>query len=273
MKYWGYTILVIHTLLIRGIKGCSKFVCKYNIYNNNTLKERTSASCSERRIEREGRDIEFSYILNECEVNERCNISLGSTPSNCYREPERPSSLLPGEACIHNTDCYSPGSCLNGLCRGLQKGENCSFDQECDLLLFCDGGFCHLLGEVGTQCHIYKKCKEYLVCNMNICTIPGSLPNEQLSTSPLACNTYYNMLFTSDSKYHCVDAPTLKHKIQGSTLTPPTCQQMGGQCSYSLTHEKTTQIFTQPCRCGLNKEGNSYCPLGRGDMKEQVKLV
>lgn len=83
------------------------------------------------------------------------------------------TNRLPGAKCLYSSQCYSD-SCINSACKGLESGETCSINENCDIGLYCgstgDVSICSSLKDVGQECGDYWACQYGYGCNDGICT-------------------------------------------------------------------------------------------------------
>ena len=90
-------------------------------------------------------------------------------------------------------------------------------------------------------------------CNNRICTKYYSLPVESESEADRFCSSGY---IKNDK---CMKVPKIKNK-----KLPYRCFRNTtyiDKCEYT---ENDGNTFKLDCECGINKDGASFCPLGKG---------
>ena len=231
--------------------------------------------CSQKNI------IDGLFHINPCKSSTSiCPLTFGD--GNDYCEAKNSSfSLLPGEYCTLSGECWS-GECLKNVCTSKAgPNEHCHSDNDCDIGFFCyfpdplstENSKCYpLLDQYSSQvCGITSydmKCKPNLVCTNSKCVKPFSIPINSESSSPLACESFFNHWDPNINKSIC----TLGNNLVGisNNNTPSLCIKAKG-CSYNLNYSsKIINLPTIPCGISYNQEGKTYCSPGRGDLIEDL---
>ena len=88
-------------------------------------------------------------------------------------------------------------------------------------------------------------CKSNEVCNGNECKILGQLAIGEKAIVPSACKTYYI------SNSECSAGPKFVNRTKNNT------------CLYRINE---TSTFEELPICDMDNTGNSFCPLGKGNI-------
>lgn len=274
---------------------CPKYSC------NNSL---SICLLGNNNFSEEGNDINISLNSEICSVNENCILSSKMNSNyltlddilqimtqekilgTCSIYSYWPSIRYPGEDCNIDSDCISNINCVNGKCKGFDKGHNCTKTYECNIGLFCeqDEKICTEQKEKGIPCKETWDCKNTLGCYRGRCIElgilkPGVINNKETSPFPdndrrdLLCNTG-EMDWESG---YCVETKYNDNWLKMNNKE----EDANGfvECDYDedCLYDNGRRTFTKKCGCGFNKEGQGYCPLPnniRSDKwKERVKNI
>jgi hypothetical protein len=200
-------------------------------------------------------------IKKICDAGNKCDLSFETNKEDtCVAVG---GNLYPGERCTSNSQCMS-GKCdtCRNTCNGNFANEPCASNDECDVGLYCDlSSKCKPWKEISEECGDGVECASYLVCNNKKCVLPGSLQIGDSASNPFACNTLY--IGEVGMKSVCTNGPT--------RMSEESCP---GTCYYKLVlPSQTPTTISEPCKCGMDDSGDSYCPLGIGDYKEKISIV
>ena len=217
--------------------------------------------------------IKPAYIGGSCSKSSDC-LSKNCVEGKCARIKESCDSTVEcpfGEFCNAKTwkikypgeQCTSIGWCIDGLCSGKQKEENCTNHTDCVKGYFCNGLYCERQKGENNFCLDQYECLNYLGCHENTCQPYFSLsngtqlnetnPDKRLcemnrideTTNQCAERKYYGVNYDKD-----LDDGFLKCEI-------------GYNCNYTTGyyHDKREEIEVEPCQCGYSSQGQSYCPI------------
>jgi hypothetical protein len=179
-------------------------------------------------------------------------------------------SLAPGENCTYPGSCYS-GTCTNGVCVGSPNGEECAYDIECDIGMACNAGVCSSVATVGSACDFVNlKCDPRLICNMGVCVAQGSVDIGKAADNALACKSMYIAPQAATSANTvCTAGPKLENKQASNTVLSP-CPN-DSVCRYTTSlSDNSVYVEAGQCQCGRGPTQNLYCPLGKGDLANDV---
>jgi hypothetical protein len=136
------------------------------------------------------------------------------------------------------------------VCKGNQKGDECTNTNQCDRGLYCDEGRCKETGEgcnaKGEGCSVNQIC----IKATKECVKLASIENDKPAPVPAACKSYYQ-----NEEGKCTEGPKLKD------LHKHDCPKEG-TCQYSVG-DKTIETS---CSCAKDNTGKRYCPPGKGDI-------
>ncbi len=171
---------------------------------------------------------------------------------------------MPGNKCLNNFDCTSR-DCFNGICKGVEKNGYCDEHRDCDVGLRCrkDKNICDLqivAGENG--CLSDFDCSNSAGCMSGACVTYTyiklsyfSLGKNKTTTSDVFCKSVFMMngvclngprVTNKDLPYHCIINSTYTEK-----------------CIYNFAGSE----FKFDCQCGVNSDGDAFCPLPSGEIK------
>ncbi|CAG9321788.1 unnamed protein product [Blepharisma stoltei] len=217
----------------------------------------------------------FTYYSRSCDNSEYyCDASTVSDTHYGYcvhvNDTHIPHTFLPGEDCHFDDDCFEENSCIDGKCKGLEKNENCTYHEECDVGLYCNET-CKsqiALGRVGCfndyQCSNTGGCvvNSLTDSSLNVCVPYFTMRNY---TVDLGCSDSGGINLICDSGFCLNNAgKSMCYPIPTSSASIPVECSSNSQCvSQAFGNDKL--VFTQQCTCGYNSNGQSYCPLFLGD--------
>ena len=290
-----YILIFLHPYIIRVNTQNKQPIC--DIYSckgteneneesdyNHRVKYNVPTYCSQRTKIRtpNSTSTPFNYTLTPCNNNSQCIISLTTDRSTCTEEPAPPNSKYPGERCTSSLSCIW-GTCTDHICISGNIYTPCTADVECNVGLYCHNntGTCMGWKLVNQYCDIYTKCASYLICDLNLCCVVGGKNVGEIAYSPLACATLYtspvDAAYTytyivggyGHITYYCANGPYLI----GYNATVPLPCPYSGLCEYNLTMGARSTVVYRDCQCGITQKGESYCPLGMGDMAQEINDV
>jgi len=203
-----------------------------------------------------------------------CAFSGANQKSYCYKEKTAFDYYSnPGESCAEADDCIT-GVCDFGICRGNEAGAQCFQDPDCDMGLFCNTKErkCENYRQIGETCDILNhKCVNWAACFNNKCVELLSLPvgeaitGENISGSNPALCSALTLFRNSKNELVCAEG----YKLSG----PIERHSVNDTCKYTLNAEDGVKIVEFEPQCGLSKSGAFYCPLGYGDLQEQLSQL
>lgn len=191
-----------------------------------------------------GEDKEFCPIRNPPLLDEEITCVPKETVAMLY----------PGEYCEKSGECLS-NNCVGNKCKGDAEEEKCTKDATCNAGLYCNGTHCVKTALPGASCLEGVRCDPRSICYNGNCTLFASLANNDASSIPALCKSYY----VRNGK--CAPGPKLAKEFN------KTCT--GETCNYDIEGEK--EPLEGPCVCGRSTQINGYCQPGKGDVSlEQV---
>jgi len=216
------------------------------------------------------------FNLKTCPYSYNCDISPLETneyPATCKKNSPLSNIIiqyskikaqnikkLPGAFCNDNFDCLSD-NCDQNKCVGLPPYSPCESHADCNISLKCDPyrKYCN------HQIYVNEEgCLEDFDCINNAGCINGT------------CIAYQSLEdgIKSPSDYFCKSG----HRYRGICLggikiynkrLPYPCninEVENEKCEYFDGNNK----FYINCDCGINSEGQGYCPLGKGDTEYKI---
>jgi hypothetical protein len=195
-----------------------------------------------------------------------CDFKINQPSSNCAEKFVSLYSLTPGDPCDTDEMCISK-KCNLGHCVGMQAGEMCATDNDCNPGLYCSQRLkCEALQTQGKKCGpVDGPCMNELACTLGSCISIGSLADESPSDNMLACKSLFTMV-DKNGVMKCHSQP----KSTTGSSSPTECT-LGSMCTYKF--DSGTETLTIPCKCGANKDGKSYCHQGVGNMAGDLTKV
>lgn len=179
--------------------------------------------------------------LTKCNDNHICDISYEK--SNIGICKSKTSYALPGEYCEDKSQCLYDNNCTDHICEGRKINNSCQVHGQCNVELYCYNGACRMPTK---HCDMNGiMCKSNEVCNGNECKILGQIQTGEKAVVPSACKTYYI------SNNECSVGPKLVGKTKNNT------------CLYRINE---TNTFEELPICNMDNTGNSFCPLGKGNI-------
>lgn len=142
-------------------------------------------------------------LIKSCGEFEVCNFnSIYNGFCEPYYDVKKMITLLPGDECPSQFYEYSehrcafgPKTCIDGVCQGYKKGDNCTTTPDCNPGLYCASGKCETLKKPGEECSVSVECERGSRCvisSNNIqpgkCVQYGSLENDQQALDSLLTN-------------------------------------------------------------------------------------
>jgi len=251
-------------ILIQGTP-CPIYQCALNPLNPSDIKDINNKICASHTL----RNLQEYVDLEECNSEDHscahgAKLPLGKT-TTCQAIPDYKHKQLPGIECSIDSECLS-GPCLNGICRGADKGGKCEVDHDCDIDTFCDkqAKRCQYLSHENQHCDENKPCYSWAVCLSNQCVIKFSkLVGESVpdhDKNHLACETAYTK--ADEQGIKC----TLGPKLQGAVHR----NWKNLTCKYYAGNDVQPDAATIPV-CGYSNVGSFYCPLGIGDLYDRMQ--
>ncbi|CAG9335540.1 unnamed protein product [Blepharisma stoltei] len=235
----------------------------------STYKCNTGYTKGECITESTGEDASIAYDQTLCYPEYVCTPSGSST--NCTLR--QPSVNYPGEFCSTNSQCTS-GSCDQAtfVCKGLSVGQQCVNPYDCGPGMYCDSvkKVCTNQVKSGSACSQNNdyQCANGLICINLVCTslfsvatgnqVDNDFVNDDTGFST-ACTSGYAVYDEDNQFYTCTKAPHSENAL------PMKCTP-GSKCVSSDLHSKN-------CTCGINQNGDSYCPLFEGDSYVQSMIT
>ncbi|EGC37599.1 hypothetical protein DICPUDRAFT_76788 [Dictyostelium purpureum] len=89
--------------------------------------------------------------LETCSHVQQCRPGLSCVNHGQFRVCKAAHFLGAGEKCTENLECYGSLKCTKGLCK-LNKGANCTMDEECGHHGYCKGIACQTRLQPGSDC-------------------------------------------------------------------------------------------------------------------------
>lgn len=206
-----------------------------------------------------------TYNLQLCTGNKVCVAGMFANKGYCYDPNPAESGGLPGDPCTVNDDCQGAyTTCENQICKGGVTGASCDDQDDCDVGYACQNvptnAVCQKMIAVGGACGDYMTnnlCVNGAVCNNGICVEYFSQPNGAIvdtASAPSVCMSgYWEVAQERTDKSICRPAP------RSPNLPMPIKCDIGTNC-YS-----SDGLYSLPCACGFNSNGQGYCPIFPGD--------
>lgn len=157
------------------------------------------------------------------------------------------TSLLDNDECESSTNCEGGLACKDGKCRGVENGERCDSDLDCQVLSFCNMTVreCAVLpggdGAPGSSCLVDSQCR-YGSCVDNSCVAYASAQEGDKCTVTRDCGA--NLFCDFFSNFTC-------RSYEASSMAP--CNPLNiSSCERSY----------ESCQCN-HKSGESVCVTRR----------
>ena len=169
---------------------------------------------------------------------------------------------LPGAYCSTNVDCLSD-LCVDKACVGAQPFAACESHADCNIGLKCDfhKKYCnHQLYLNETGCFEDYDCLNSAGCIEGKCIPYHSLNDGETSPSDLFCKSghkYKGICLSSVKVYN----KRLPYRCEITEANTEKCEYYDGVNKFFLN-----------CACGINSNGQGYCPLCKGDLEYKVYL-
>ena len=192
-------------------------------------------------------DTKTILYLKKCPKDKYCHYKF-PLKSNVESCSDKSLKQYTGNYCDSKTECLY-GTCKDSVCK--TDNNICEIDFECNPGYYCRENKCEELINRTHSCDSLNPCKVNLVCANGQCVKYGSIENKHNSTAPAACKSFY----TIGGK--CQKGPELNNPNNGNK-----CPK-SGVCSYTLGNNNNHQ---EPCKCGVNDKGLSYCSPGIGGL-------
>lgn len=203
--------------------------------------------------------LEGNYYVGDCKSG-NCSPAFGSSNSTCSLETDlRVLTSYPGTKCNSSLECFSQ-FCDQGVCKGLEKGQQCASNYDCGPGLFCNStNKCSEQYE--SSCSDDYSCKNNAGCNLNKCAKYFSLQQGELLSKCPGSNR--NLLCISGTCATLNGQAICIEPLTNLVDYPYSCL-LGSPCS-STSDPRTGLTQQSECICGLSKSGTPFCELFGGD--------
>jgi len=219
---------VLTLIMMFAVMVMSRRCPKYQCANNTDNKTDNTGICAVWT--------DSGMIINPCMDGYICELSTTNI-SSCKKINDT-SNRYPGEYCNEHAQC-DPSKCEKNVCVGSKVNGTCNHNRDCDVELYCSGGKCKE-PEPTKVCSLKDKipCKSNEVCNRGKCIPQGSLGNDEVADTPIACKSQY---LSKDKK--CAKVPTYKDKGENF-------------CTYSISGAFP---YNDSKACTKDEKGTSHC--------------
>jgi hypothetical protein len=213
-------------------------------------------------------DLGKCYYPNEYCPNEVLDRKGFSTCQDRHASSEfEINAGLDKEKCKVDSDCKSRNCTKDLICKGKEKDETCTSNNECKIGLYCkNNSSCQEQEKEAEKCVMDADCKNNAGClgeeGKKICVKYYSLPDE---TKVLDAN---GRRFCKSN--FSVNGICVKHR----RVSEDSCigKQIKCQYNYVLQGQTKPVEFEQDCQCSPNDFDKMFCPLG-GEKPEWDKLT
>ena len=216
------------------------------------------------------------YLQKICPEGTKCNYNIDNTNGNwtynstCKEIPTSQTWKMkyPGEQCISHEQCHNGsektiGFCIDGVCSGRQKDENCTNHGDCVKGYFCNGLYCERQKGENNFCLESYECLNYLGCLNNTCKPYNSLSNGTYLNATNPDKTLCEMEKINKGTNQCAELSY--YDVSEERLKDGFVECEPGQlCNYTTGfYDKNgkLEVETALCTCGYNDNGKAYCPL------------
>lgn len=204
-----------------------------------------------------------------------------------------------GESCNTDIDCSNDlwyhddgsveikGKCIDGFCAGSQEGSKCDNTGSCVLGLYCDTSIedkyaCKPLKKEGEECLYEFDCENNLFCNDSKCTALFTLktgtvivPDGLYQTEDRLCESGV-INYINDEDRACVEEYYDRNHHKESDIDENgfiKCNAYDESCHYLyVANDKLKIKEKKKCDCGMNPEGQGYCPLAKNEEKAKKRF-
>ena len=196
------------------------------------------------------------FIYHRCEGdNAFCKFNQPDE-GVCKTKPVLKS--YPGGSCQEESDCIFK-NCVNNICQGREKEENCSHHGECNIGTVCrknsdqeeEEQKCLPPLEEGEPCTENEDCHYSCGCLSGKCTKYFSQEDDTPVPDKIFCKSGYKL------ENICATIYNVEPKNQP-------CSQ-DEDCKYKFQNKTDVPLLIGACQCGYNKDSNKYCLLGSAD--------
>ena len=254
----------------KKIFQCPTYKCGELDFDNKTC------AYSQNPFTELGNNITVNLQKDICAYGYKCDYDVKKTYENwnynstCIEIPSSKTWKIkyPGEQCTSHDQCHkgsepSIGWCIDGVCSGKQKDEECKNHTDCVKGYFCNGLYCERQKGENNFCLDQYECLNYLGCYMNTCKPYYSLKNGTKLNETNPDRRLCEMNRIDETTNQC--AERAYHGVKEEDLTEDgflKCE-IGYNCNYTtgFYHNGKIEVETEPCQCGYSSEGQSYCPL------------
>lgn len=222
-----------------------------------------------------------SFVLSKCYRYERCmydplmlNKDASKYTADCQeKEKRKDNSVLPGEKCTKDDECLQiilPDGKTNlkkctddGVCKGVDNGQNCSDNIQCTAGSFCDISNtkkCVSQLDKGKDCTRTSECKNDLACNGKCGDYNSVEVGTKLATSKDNIDDH--------AKYNCKTGVAFSDGTCAERSYADTSKiidgvvkcDAGSNCDYIYKAGDRQEAQKLACVCGYNSDGQGYCP-------------
>lgn len=199
-----------------------------------------------------------TYSLTVCNPEYVCPTTLEDNTAYCTLRTHQVN--YPGEFCSTASECTS-GICISSICRGLVSGNTCTQPYDCNPGLYCD----EKLKVCKTQIVLGQSCSKTYQCVNNALCIEGKCATFfSLSNGAYLDDLYVNK--TTGFNYVCKSGYALySDGIFNCTVAPKSPSALPVKCTIGKDCLSSDRAYPKECVCGINDDGESYCPLFEGD--------
>jgi hypothetical protein len=250
-----------------SISSCPKFQCQ----------SATNTTCAYVSEITDKLDYNMINLFDTCKDNQYCNTKTKVLPFEveglieCANVTFR-NIRYPGEDCDQDEQCYAGvQQCVQATkkCKGYSEGQQCTYVDDCIVGLYCDSGYCKKQKGLGEACQSSIECQNALLCYNDTCSItPYSLPIGEVFSSDehfdgnVYCNRMQGSLDIVKNLFKCA---ALNQTVpEGEEYVKCAFEEI---CRYTIDGLEATQT----CGCGLNADGQGYCPQGQNLSKNYIK--
>lgn len=171
----------------------------------------------------------------------------------------------PGETCTGDNQCVSmsgvlTGKCTNSKCEGVAEGGKATSTIQCVSGLYSDGTTCIKQLDKGATCNNSYECKNTYACYDSKCIDYFSLSGSDYVLSKvkdLDATYLCQYAQANEAKTACIKPDydtTFAAKVDANGYVK--CNH-GETCGYT----DGSKSYNFDCVCGLNEDGQGYCPL------------
>lgn len=207
----------------------------------------------------------LSIQVRSCPSNTKCAINqmnsvlpydLSKPRYDCVALDWLPTLKLPGEPCAESQECLGR-QCVNGECKGLVQGGECTTHDQCGVGLICSAltALCVLQRPEGAPCASDVECMNDSLCYNDKCALVMSLQDGSVFRGWISPNAVFLCQSGYINNGRCSPAPMNRNPPDFPCNSDLDCTLISPENISLVGH----------CYCGFNPSGLSYCQAKAGD--------